>query len=126
MAKGQITTKGREKLCKGHAGQIQLPKIKYMALGTGGTDSAGDPIPVLGTEEGLRNEVIRKEIEKIEFPIQTTGRYSVTLKKDELAGVSISEQGLLDESGDLILYKTFFPKMKDDDMEFCFLMDEIF
>lgn len=126
MAKGQITTKGREKLCKSHAGIISLPKIKYMAFGTGGTDSSGKPFPVLGTEEGLRKEVLRKENETIEFPINTTGRYSVTLGREELAGVFISEQGLFDEEGDLILYKTFLPKPKDDDMEFCFLMDEIF
>lgn len=126
MAKGQITTTGREKLCKAHAGQCTLPKIKYMALGSGGIDSTGTVIPAIGTEEGLRKEIYRKEIEQIEFPIETTGRYSITLKKDELAGASISEQGLLDEEGDLILYKTFLPKLKDDDMEFCFDMDEIF
>lgn len=126
MAKGQITTKGREILCKSHAGVIPLPKIKYMALGTGGADPTGTPFPVLGTEEGLRNEVVRKEIEKIDFPLITTGRYSVTLGKDELAGMYISEQGLFDEAGDMILYKTFLPKPKDDDMEFCFFMDEIF
>ena len=39
---------------------------------------------------------------------------------------NISEQGLFDSDGDLIAYKTFLPKGKDDDMEFIFDMDEVF
>ena len=36
------------------------------------------------------------------------------------------ELGLFDADGDLVAYKTFLPKGKDDDMEFIFDMDEIF
>ena len=48
------------------------------------------------------------------------------LSKAELANQNISEQGLFDADGDLVAYKTFLPKGKDDDMEFIFDMDEIF
>ena len=48
------------------------------------------------------------------------------LEKNELANEYISEQGLVDSDGDLVAYKTFLPKGKDEDMEFVFSMDEIF
>ena len=48
------------------------------------------------------------------------------LSKTELANQNISEQGLFDADGDLVAYKTFLSKGKDDDLEFIFDMDEIF
>lgn len=126
MAQGRITTIGRTKLCKAHAGAIELPPIKYMGFGTGGTDTDGTPINVLGTETALRAEVLRKEITGYEFISDTTCRYSALLEKTDLINTFITEQGIYDADGDLIIYKTFIPKGKDDDMEFIFVMDEIF
>lgn len=126
MAKGIITTKGREKLCKAHAGQIVLPIISKMAFGKGGVDADGNVIETTGEEEALKEELLQKNVEGFTFPIGTTCRYTVRLGKEELANELISEQGLFDVDGDLIAYKTFLPKGKDDDMEFIFDMDEIF
>lgn len=126
MAQGIITKKGREKLCKAHAGEIILPKITHMAFGKGGIGEGGELIVATGEEMTLKMELLKKEIDSHIFPVETTCRYSVKLGKNELVGESISEQGLFDEEGDLIAYKTFLPKGKDSDMEFIFNMDEIF
>lgn len=126
MAQGVITEKGREKLCKSHAGELILPKITQMAFGDGGLDAEGVPIETTGEEVELRSELLKKDIDTVTFPVPTTGRYSVRLGTAELAGTSISEQGLYDAEGDLVAYKTFLAKGKDDDMEFVFEMDEIF
>lgn len=126
MAQGVITTKGREKLCKAHAGEITLSIITQMAFGNGGLTENGTPIETTGNESSLGNELLRKDIETVTFPILTTGRYAVRLSKEELANQIISEQGLYDAEGDLVAYKTFLGKGKDEDMEFVFEMDEIF
>lgn len=126
MTQGMITTKARENFAKAHAGDIVLPRIVQMAFGNGGLDSEGNPIPATGEEVALRNELLRKEIDSHSYPETTTCRYTVRLSKEELANQIISEQGLFDENGDLVAYKTFLGKGKDDDMEFIFDMDEIF
>lgn len=126
MAQGVITAIGREKLCKAHAGDISLPKIAQMAFGNGGLHENGEVRPTTGEEVSLQNELLKKDIDGHVYPELTTCRYTVRLTKEELANESISEQGLLDEEGDLIAYKTFLAKGKDADMEFVFDMDEIF
>lgn len=126
MAQGMITKKGREKLCKAHAGDIALPVVAQMAFGDGGVDGDGIVIDTTGNEESLYHELLKKDIDSHVFPETTTCRYSTRLGRDELANQTISEMGLFDAEGDLIAFKTFLPKGKDDDMEFVFDMDEIF
>ena len=106
MAQGVITEIGRKKLCRAHSGDQTLPAITQMAFGSGGVDADGNVIETTGAE--------------------TACRYTVRLSKTELANQNISEQGLFDADGDLVAYKTFLSKGKDDDMEFIFDMDEIF
>lgn len=128
MAQGVITVAGRKKLCRAHAGDEVLPKITQMAFGSGGVDEEGAVIETTGEETKLKTELLKKNIDSHSYPNegQTTCRYTVRLSKEELADQSISEQGLFDEEGTLIAYKTFLPKGKDGDMEFVFDMDEIF
>lgn len=126
MAQAVITLIGKEKLCKAHAGDRTLPKIVKMALGSGGVDAEGNVIDTTGEEVSLRTQLLIRDIDSYSFPINTTCRYSMRLSKEDLADKFISEQGLFDEEGDLIAYKTFMPKGKDGDMEFLFEMDEIF
>lgn len=121
-----ITAKGREKLCKAHAGDAMLPKLKYIAYGDGGVDENDVPIPVIGDEVSLRNELLRMEIDSHSYPVETTCEYKSGLDKEQLANVYISELGIFDEEGDLIVYKTFLKKGKDDDMLFDFSLQEIF
>lgn len=126
MAEAMFTEKGREKLCKAHAGDLLLPKIKYIAYGDGGVDENDIPIPITGKETALRKELLRIEIDSHTYPEPTICEYQSGLGKDDLANIYISELGIFDEDGDLIIYKTFLKKGKDDDMLFEFLLQEIF
>lgn len=128
MAQGVITEIGRKKLCRAHAGDQVLPAITHMAFGSGGVDIDGNVIQTTGAETALKTELLKKEVDSHSYTDEkeTTCRYKVRLGKPELANENISEQGLFDADGDLIAYKTFLPKGKDDDMEFIFDMDEIF
>ena len=126
MSEAKITDIGREKLCKAHTGDIRLPPLKFIAYGDGGTDSAGVPFVVTGEEVSLRNELLRIEIAQHTYPATTTCEYESNLDKNDLANVYLSELGVFDEEGDLVVYKTFLKKGKDDDMLFDFLLRESF
>lgn len=121
-----ITKKAREKLVKARAGAIQLPKIVGMAFGNGGVDAGGTVIPPAESQDGLANEIFRKEIDGYSFPEDTICRYECTLTESELAGEEISEIGLYDEEGDVVCIKTFMRKGKDDDVEQTYTLDDIF
>lgn len=126
MPEAKITNIGREKLCRAHAGDRSLPPLKYIAYGDGGMDSEGIPFVPTGEEVALRNELLRIEIAQHNYPVTTTCEYKSDLDKKDLANIYISELGIFDEEGDLIVYKTFLEKGKDDDMLFYFLVQEIF
>lgn len=132
MSQAVITAVGRMKLCKAHAGDITLPKIAQMAFGDGGLEADGQPKATTGNEAGLYKELLRRNVDKHSFSdgsngeTETTCRYTHFLNKTDLGNKVISEMGLYDEDGDLVAYKTFLGKGKDDDMEFNFFMDEIF
>lgn len=125
---GVITTTGRKKFCKAHAGDITLPIITHMAWGDGGVDENGQPKTTTGNEIGLYNELMMKEIETHAYvnDEESTCRFTATLDKDELTGREISEMGLFDSDGDLVAYRTFMRKGKDADIPQIYDMDEIF
>lgn len=126
MADAVMTQKGREKLNKAHAGDITLSVLKYIAYGDGGVDENYIPLPTTGEEVSLRNELLRMELDDHSYPIPTTCQYESRLSKADLANTYLSELGIFDEEGDLIIYKTFLPKGKDDDMLFQVSVQEIF
>lgn len=130
----KMTKKGRELLCKAHAGIVTLSPVTYIALGSGGC-SDGTPIDVTGNEMSLKAELIRKETgagtyaEELDAESGTyvvKARYMVSLGKEELSDSKISEAGLIDAEGNLVAYITFYEKGKDSGMEFTFYVDEIF
>ena len=121
-----ITNRAREKLVKARAGAIQLPKVVGMAFGNGGVEQDGTVIPPTETQNGLKNEIYRKKIDRYSFPKDTTCRYECTLTESELAGEEISEVGLYDEENDIVCIKTFKRKGKDDDIEQTYIVDDIF
>jgi len=121
-----ITKKSREKLVRARAGAIQLPKIIGMAFGNGGVDADGNIIPPEETQEGLANELYRKEINGYKFTEDTVCQYECTLLESELVGEEISEAGLYDEEGDIVCIKAFMRKGKDGDVEQTYVMDDIF
>lgn len=125
---GVITTTGRRKFCKAHAGDRELPVITHMAWGDGGVDESGQPKEATGNEISLYNQLLKKEIQYHVYVNveETTCRYTATLDKGELTGKEISEMGLYDSEGDLIAYRTFMRKGKDADIPQIYDMDEIF
>lgn len=125
MAKGVLTDRAKEKICKAHAGDINLPALTHIAFGDGGVDESGNEIEATGKESKLKSELARYEIEKHTYPNETSCRYIRKLIKTDLVGKSISELGLYDAEGDLAVYKTFLPKSKGEDEEFIFSLDEI-
>lgn len=123
MANSIVTTVARQKLVKARAGVIALPPIMGMAFGDGGVTEDG---VVLIPGEELKNELFRKTIDGFKVITSTCYRYTCTLEKSELEGVSISEIGLYDSEGDLIAIKNFRRKEKDGDMEMQFDIDDQF
>lgn len=128
MAKAVITAIGRKKLCKAHAGDMTLPAIAQIAWGDGGVDENGTVKETTGNEVGLYNELLKKNIADHKYvnDEETTCRYTGSVEKEELVGKELSEMGLYDSDGDLIAYKTFMKKGKDEDVPIIFDMDEIF
>lgn len=125
MANGIVTKKGREKMVKARAGVITLPPITHMAFGNGGTDANGVIAPTT-LDNSLKHELLRVPVDGHIFVSDTTCRYSYRIKKTELGGQTINEVGLFDSEGDLAIVKTFGNKVKDDDMEMIFEIDDEF
>lgn len=123
---GLMTKKGKEKICKAHAGDAALPAIVKIAFGKGGTGEDGQPMPPTGDELAIKQPLLEKGIESHSFPSQGVCEYQCHLEKAELAGEFISELGLIDSDGDLVAYRTCLALGKDDDMEISFTMQESF
>lgn len=130
----KMTKRGRELLCKAHAGDVQLSPITYISLGSGGC-AEGVPVVVTGNETELKEELIQMPVAAHQYSEElddSTGatkvkmRYTAVLGEKELPDSVISEAGLVDGDGNLVAYLTFLPKGKDEDMEFVFNIDEIF
>lgn len=124
-----VTTKvARALLCKAHAGLGTLPKITKMCWGDGGVDEGGTPKVPTGDETDLYNNLLEKDISDVQLvnDDETTARYTGMLEKAELAGKNISELGLKDAEGNLVVIRTFLPKGKDDDIPMTMEIDEIF
>ena len=119
-----VTIKAREKMLKARAGEQILPKITGFVFGDGGTDSDGDVITPLESQNSLKNELLRKKIDGYVFTSNLVCQYSCRLEKEELAGCNISEIALYDEDGDLVAIKNCMPKGKDDDLEMTFQIDD--
>lgn len=121
MAITVITTVSKNKILMARAGIKPISSITHMALGSGGKEW----IPT-AYDEKLREELIRKQIEKIEQVSETRFRYCCVIEKDELIGQIINELALIDADGDFVCIKTFSDKGKDEDVELEFIVDDIF
>ena len=126
MADEVITLTARKKMVQARAGAITLPPIVGMVFGTGGVDEAGMPVAPSGSDEGLKQEIFRKELDSYTFTDDTTCRYLCTLEVGECDNEEISEIGLYDSEGDITAIKTFKKKGKDSDLEMTFRIDDIF
>lgn len=127
MAQNQvITLAARRKMLLARAGEIQLPRIVGFVFGDGGVDSSGQVIPPDENEKELRHEIMRKPYDSYSMMDETTCRYECTLSEMELSGEKISELGLYDEDGDVLVIKRFLEKGKDADLSMLFWMSDTF
>jgi len=122
-----ITKLRRVKLCQASSDKNRpLAPITHIAFGKGGVDASGNPKTPLDTQNALVSEIARYPVDRVEYPIETTARYIVTIPKDALTGESISEAALVDSNGDLAAIKTMYVKRKDAGVAFTFEFDDEF
>ncbi|KAJ51096.1 phage-related tail fiber protein [Clostridium tetanomorphum] len=126
MANAVTTNKAREKMVKARAGDKVLSKITHMVFGDGGIGKDGKAVPPNSLDNSLKHELLRKPIDRHNYPVSTTCRYSCKLLKNEIADKNINEMGLVDTDGDIVAIKTFGNKYKDADMEMIFEIDDEF
>lgn len=126
MADAVVTLAARKKMVQARAGEAPLPKIVGVAFGSGGVDGNGGVLTPDGTQTALKQELLRKPVDKYTFLSDTKCRYECTLAEGELTGEFISEAALYDEDGDLVAVKNFLPKGKDDDLEMTIQIDDEF
>ncbi|MCX4298080.1 MAG: phage tail protein [Lachnospiraceae bacterium] len=125
MAGKAITTiAAKKKMLLARAGKINLPPIKQMAFGSGGTNADGEVLELDKEQQELHNELCRKDIDTIEIISDTRIRYNCIINENELAGESISEMALVDADGDLLTIKNFKDKGKDSDFSFTFKVND--
>lgn len=122
------TKKSKEKMVKARAGDIVLPRIKYMVFGRGGVDEDGNVIEPSEEQTSLNDEICKREIEKHFYPSTTTCTYVCTIAKNdsEVDNEYISEIGLVDEEGDIVAIKNVTKKGKDSYIEFVLEIDDEF
>lgn len=114
MAKSVITNIARQKMAKARYDGTPIEKVKYIALGNGGVNAAGEIIYPLPENIKLKNELIRKEYDSCKKLSETSYEYAIELGTMELAGEFISEAALIDEAGDVIAFANFLAKGKDE------------
>lgn len=119
----KLTKLGKTKLLRARAGEITLPKIVGFAFGDGGVTTAGAVAP-LG--ENLNKEFLRKAVDS-HIITESAGKcaYYCTLTGTEANGKAISEIGLYDAGGDIIMLANFTPKGKDAGMSMRFEIDDV-
>lgn len=121
-----ITVAARKKMLRARAGEITLPKITGFVFGDGGVDSSGAVIAPTEDESALKNEILRKTYDSYAMQDDTTCRYQCTIAESEIPGSEISEIGLYDADGDILVIKRFSKKGKDADLSMMFWMDDSF
>lgn len=114
-----MTVKGKEKLVRARAGDITLPRLRWMAFGSGGVDKGGLVIPPEESETSLKEEILR--IELTDHKIKgSTCTYTCRIEADQAVGRKISELALVDADGDVVAIKRFSEKGKDAGMPMIF------
>ena len=118
-----ITDELRKRLAQCVAGSINtISRVKYIAVGSGGAPG-GTPTPPAGSATALEDEKGRYEVGSVEFPVDTTARFYITIPEADLPGASLSEMALVSEDGALYAIRNTTPKVKDSDEEFQLAFD---
>ncbi|WOC33068.1 MULTISPECIES: phage tail-collar fiber domain-containing protein [Caproicibacterium] len=119
-----LTNALRTRMAQLLAGKLStVPKVKYLAVGSGGLDTSGNPTAPSGAETALQKEEGRYEVEDPTFPVDTTVRFAAVIPMADLAGKKLSEVGLFSEDNVLYAIRHMLPKQKDSDEEMEFTHD---
>lgn len=115
MAEAIVTTQFRQRLAKRFCDNSALPRLGFMAFGDGGHTADGTAKTPSPSRTSLAHELVRKPLMELYqedcLSVTAAGR----LEESELPGFWISEAGVFDESGYLVGYKFFAPKVKEAD-----------
>lgn len=126
-AKSVITLYRRIKLAQITAGEIdKIPKIAYMAFGSGGVDENGEPVTPSEEQTELNNEICRIPVSKVEFPTATTVKYTAVLPQGKYTGEKFNEFALADEEGYLCAVQNTYTKQKDEDLTMTWEIEDKF
>lgn len=122
-----ITAARRKSLCQITSGAVSvLSPVTHVAFGSGGVDVDGAVLAPSAEQTALKQEVGRYPIDKVEYPIPSTARYTVTIPAADLPGVQISEAALVDSGGTLCAIRNMLAKGKDGEVAFIFTFDDEF
>ena len=118
MANAVVTERARKKITEARHSTGMIPKVKYIALGTGGSTANGAVRIPLEEDFQLQSEVLRKEYSGSEKKTETSYAYTIhILPEDGITGSQISELALIDEEGDALVISCFPPREMLDDAE---------
>lgn len=106
-----VLTKFRQKIAAFMAGTGTLAPAKYIVFGDGGHNSDGTVKPVSEVQDGLRHEILRKEMTSAYQDDLLSFTVKGDIDKNELVGSVISEVGIADAEGDIIGVKNYPPKV---------------
>ena len=117
----------KEDLAKLVNDEVTIASIELVdiAIGDGGVDSDGNPIPVDSADTALNNETLRK-------PAVFVGRtdnqleFTMTLGLTEHNGLDINELGAFAQNGNMVGKITFSTKVKNGSQVFTFKITETF
>ncbi len=121
-----ITVAARKKMLRARAGEIQLPKISGFVFGDGGITEDGSIIAPIENEKVLKHEILRKPYDSYTMLSDTVCHYECTIAEEEIPGAEISEIGLYDKDGDILVIKRFSKKGKDSDLSMTFWINDTF
>lgn len=101
-----ITDLKRKKLAEATHTTGQIPKVKYIAVGSGGVDQNGEVISPSKESTSLKHELLRKEYTASRKVSDSCYEYSLLIEANELVGEYISEIALVDEENDIVAIAT--------------------
>ena len=105
-----ITDLKRKKLAEATHTTGQIPKVKYIAVGSGGVDQNGEVISPSKESTSLKHELLRKEYTASRKVSDSCYEYSLLIEANELVGEYISEIALVDEENDIVAIATFMAR----------------
>lgn len=115
----------KQNMVKARKGDITLPKIVGIAIGTGAYID-GNLLKPLPNENELKQEILRKPYDEVQYITEFCVRYRINLDSSELAGSLLNEIALYDENGDLVVIRAFDSIPKSSDMELSFEIEDTF